>query len=82
MENVDVGILGCGQALTCRDDINSSTGARCVAFEELDNGGSSYISKPCGSNSDCDVGYKCCMRRATFEYNCVQTPTRQMGFCK
>lgn len=34
--NVDVDFLGCGEALTCREDETSATGARCVEFEEVD----------------------------------------------
>eukprot|EP00956_Cyclotella_meneghiniana_P003463 scaffold4216_cov45-Cyclotella_meneghiniana.AAC.2 len=33
--NIDIGILGCGEALTCLEDESSSTGARCVEFEEV-----------------------------------------------
>eukprot|EP00956_Cyclotella_meneghiniana_P023969 scaffold47634_cov32-Cyclotella_meneghiniana.AAC.2 len=36
IENVDVGVLGCGKALICLEDESSSTGARCVDFVEAD----------------------------------------------
>eukprot|EP00956_Cyclotella_meneghiniana_P023701 scaffold46666_cov54-Cyclotella_meneghiniana.AAC.1 len=35
IENVDVGVLGCGEALICLEDESSSTGSRCVDSEEL-----------------------------------------------
>jgi len=35
IENVDVGVLGCGEALICLEDESSSTGSRCVDSEEV-----------------------------------------------
>ena len=34
-ENVDVGVLGCGEALICLEDDSSSTGGRCVDSVEV-----------------------------------------------
>eukprot|EP00956_Cyclotella_meneghiniana_P016096 scaffold25203_cov36-Cyclotella_meneghiniana.AAC.2 len=36
IKTIDLGILGCGEALTCLEDESSSTGARCVEFDEID----------------------------------------------
>ena len=94
VENVDVGILGCGPALTCRDDKSSPTGARCVDFEELD-GGSSFTDcfmkdcrfdrSVCNSCEDNPVHYKCC----TFPYDpkqvqyvCMPDHSDTFGKCK
>ena len=35
VENIDVSIVGCGEALACLKDESSSTGARCVDFDEV-----------------------------------------------
>ena len=37
-KNVDIGVLGCGEALICLEDESSSTGARCVDFVEVEEG--------------------------------------------
>ena len=34
IKTIDLGILGCGKALTCLEDESSSIGARCVEFED------------------------------------------------
>eukprot|EP00956_Cyclotella_meneghiniana_P011321 scaffold15934_cov52-Cyclotella_meneghiniana.AAC.9 len=38
IENVDIGVLGCGEALICLEDESSSTGARCADLVEVDEG--------------------------------------------
>ena len=48
--NIDIGILGCGEALTCLEDESSSTGARCVEFEEV---GCKNYGWACDQDSDC-----------------------------
>ena len=53
---VDIGILGCGEALTCLEDESSSTGARCVEFEEVVQDDCPYC---CTDDSDCDDGDIC-----------------------
>eukprot|EP00956_Cyclotella_meneghiniana_P009372 scaffold12966_cov24-Cyclotella_meneghiniana.AAC.1 len=50
--NIDIGILGCGEALTCLEDESSSTGARCVEFEEVDLH-CVYEYMECEKDSDC-----------------------------
>ena len=52
--NIDIGILGCGEALTCLEDESSSTGARCVEFEEV---GCKNYGWPCDQDSDCCGNY-------------------------
>ena len=64
IDNVDVLILGCGEALTCLEDESSSTGARCVDFDEVDESGSCIMAHlVCKSIFDtcCDAkeGYSC-----------------------
>lgn len=63
IDNVDVLILCCGEALTCLEDESSSTGARCVDFDEVDETGScvedynycySWTSGVC-----CNEGFEC-----------------------
>lgn len=55
IKTIDLGILGCGKALTCLKDENSSTGARCVEFDEVDESGS------CSREwSSCKNGEVCC----------------------
>ena len=54
VENIDIGILGCGEVLTCLEDESSSTGARCVAFEGVSVYEKASCSIPyCLVNSDC-----------------------------
>ena len=53
-ENVDVGVLGCGEALICLEDNSSSTGARCVDFVEADEGVSCR-----GASRHCSAGWCC-----------------------
>ena len=43
IENVDVGVLGCGEALMCLEDASSSTGARCVDSVEVEDGWSGGV---------------------------------------
>lgn len=47
-ENVDIGVLGCGDALICLEDASSSTGARCVEFVESNQDNCASDSSPCG----------------------------------
>eukprot|EP00956_Cyclotella_meneghiniana_P034308 scaffold103287_cov53-Cyclotella_meneghiniana.AAC.2 len=57
IKTIDLGILGCGKALTCLEDESSSTGARCVEFEEVDE------SVSCsGEWSSCKNGEKFCKK--------------------
>ena len=55
IENVDVGVLGCGKALICLEDESSSTGARCVDFVEADGWDdcSEEVFSPCYYDDDC-----------------------------
>ena len=87
IENIDVGILGCGQTLTCRKDKSSSSGARCVDFEELGDGSSYTDCYPymiaCGSDNHCTcednpVHYKCC----TFPFRGWYCMPSDVGWCK
>ena len=60
VENIDVGILGCGEALICLEDETSSTGARCVDFEEAsvyEKASCKNIWKKCDKDSDCCSDY-------------------------
>ena len=59
-ENIDVQILGCGEALACLEDESSSTGARCVDFEEVsvDENATCSIGS-CSVDSDCCSPMKC-----------------------
>ena len=88
VENIDVGILGCGPALTCHDDRTSSTGARCVDFEELDDGRSSCFGISCGCSSICNsceensVTYRCCNFYHTTDYYCVPDNWDKVRNCK
>ena len=57
VENIDVGILGCGEALICLEDETSWTGARCVDFEEA----SVYENASCKNEWEyCDKNSECC----------------------
>ena len=57
VENIDLGILGCGEALTCFEDESSSTGARCVDFEEV----SVYEKASCRYEFEyCQFDSQCC----------------------
>lgn len=57
VENIDLGILGCGEALTCFEDDSSSTGARCVDFEEV----SVYGKASCHDEYEfCQFDSQCC----------------------
>lgn len=58
-EHVDVGVLGCGEALICLEDDSSSTGARCVDFVEMDEEGSTCVDKGALCFGDCCDGLKC-----------------------
>ena len=60
IENVDIGVLGCGEALICLEDESSSTGARCVDFVEVEEG-ASCVEKwhRCMRSSDCCDNYEC-----------------------
>ena len=55
-EDIDVGILGCGEALTCLEDESSTTGARCVDFGEV----SVYDKASCRDYGPCSVDSDCC----------------------
>ena len=60
IENVDVGVLGCGEALICLEDESSSTGARCVDFVEVDEEGAcSEFGGDCTYDKDCCGDMKC-----------------------
>jgi len=53
---VDIGILGCGETLTCVKDKSSSTGARCVEFKEV------FVEWDClpGFAVGCSIDSDCC----------------------
>lgn len=53
---VNIRILGCEEALTCLEDESSSTGARCVEFEEVVQEECPYV---CTDDSDCCDDYFC-----------------------
>ena len=55
-ENIDVQILGCGEAMTCLEDETSSTGARCVDFQEV----SVYEKESCTNSGYCIIDSDCC----------------------
>ena len=52
----DVGILGCRESLTCLEDQSSSTGARCVDFQDT------FVKDECvaGGYTGCTVDSDCC----------------------
>ena len=56
IEYVDVGILGCGDALVCLEDASSSTGARCVDFKET------FVKDKCvpAGHIGCVTDMDCC----------------------
>ena len=56
VENVDVQILGCGEPLACLEDETSSTGARCVDFEEV----SVDEKESCTNSGSCIIDSDCC----------------------
>ena len=56
-ENVDVGVLGCGETLICLEDESSATGARCVDFVEVDEG----VTYDCSVKDEfCMSSFDCC----------------------
>ena len=61
VEDIDVQILGCGEALACLEDESSSTGARCVDFEEV-----SADEKFCTYVGFCNSDLDCCGLRKCF----------------
>ena len=66
-ENIVVRIVGCGEGLTCLEDESSTTGARCVDFEEVSvNEKASCLSShmECSDDSDCCDDMKCVWRMA------------------
>ena len=75
-EHVDVGVLGCGEALICLEDDSSSTGARCVDFVEMDEEGSTCLEEGalCGVNID----YDCC----DGFFHCIIRGEGSVGFCE
>ena len=87
-ENVDIGVLGCAEALICLEDDSSSTGARCVDFVEeirpfsdepnrlCRNGNSICVYPGTGDNfgTGCCNGYKCEFSEAFGQSVCVDDP--------
>ena len=56
-ENVDIGVLGCGEALICLEDESSSTGARCVDLVEVED--CRYDSCDLNGSDECCDGSQC-----------------------
>lgn len=58
--SVDVDFLGCGEALTCREDETSATGARCVEFEEVDLKCIGNLKQGCTCTGEMNTGIRTC----------------------
>ena len=66
--NVDIGVLGCGEALICLEDETSSTGARCVDFVEVEERVScSADSELCATDDDCCEYYICYYKECHYD---------------
>ena len=62
VESIDLGILGCGEALICSEDETSSSGARCVDFEEAsvyEMASCNIFMQKCFNDLDCCEQYRC-----------------------